>query len=395
MIEQNRIKLSFHTEDVRERNLASDYWRLNPESVKPEWNETVQLIADRYRLRKSSLAEAVRIVATAYDSATTCAECRCDAEVSSRSAFTQRLLSQFVCHSCKVKQIEARMQKLREQERELCAEQEAFLSRLSSDVYTTDYASLEPLEAILVFAIMLTSDEAYETGEVSNAADLHLCPTTRLTADLLDRLFRKGVIAVSANTTKEALERLDGGSWTYHPHKTKWKLAKDSSGRSFSEVFSLIGMLIENFGQQPGCRKNLEELWWLLALDDASLVLEREVSSYRISEYRVGPKTQEALRHTLRRFSIPLARRAIRSTVKNAAALSMKNDFNRRHALNTIPGNLISFVDRAVSNAWQVYPILNDWANEEAVLLVVLFDRVLASGLSGFMTLNGVSLNAE
>lgn len=42
-----------------------------------------------------------------------------------------------------------------------------------------------------------------------------------------------------------------------------------------------------------------------------------------------------------------------------------------------VPGTPISYVDRAVSEGWQVSPILHNWQNEEPTLLTALFNRVL------------------
>jgi len=59
----------------------------------------------------------------------------------------------------------------------------------------------------------------------------------------------------------------------------------------------------------------------------------------------MGPKTEEAIWHGLEHFSISQVRRGITYVVKNAAALSQHRDFQKRHALNTIPGRLVSYVD--------------------------------------------------
>jgi hypothetical protein len=45
----------------------------------------------------------------------------------------------------------------------------------------------------------------------------------------------------------------------------------------------------------------------------------------------------------------------------------------------------------AASEGWQISPILHNWQNEEPILLTVLFNRVLGTGLPGFKTLsNGI-----
>ena len=45
-----------------------------------------------------------------------------------------------------------------------------------------------------------------------------------------------------------------------------------------------------------------------------------------------------------------------------------------------------------MSEQWTIYPLLDDWTNEEPILLTVLFNRVLGIGIPGFKTLSGALL---
>ena len=144
---------------------------------------------------------------------------------------------------------------------------------------------------------------------------------------------------------------------------------------------SLLGERLDAREEDPEYYEGIDELWWKLGYDDALQHLEQEVDNYRLPDVQVGLKTEGAIRHALENFSIPQVRREITNVVKNAAALSQHRDFARRHALNTIPGNLISYIDRAISEDWKVSPLLHNWQNEEPVLTTVLFNRVLGTGL--------------
>ena len=151
---------------------------------------------------------------------------------------------------------------------------------------------------------------------------------------------------------------------------------------------SMLAEIIDSREDDSDYGSSVVELWRLVAYDDALRHLLNEVNVYRLPDVRVGPKTDQAIWHALEHLSIPQVRREITNVVKNAAALSQRRDFVSRHALNTIPGSLISYVDRARSEGWQITPKLRDWQNEEPVLLTVLFNRVLRTGLSGFKTLS-------
>jgi hypothetical protein len=130
----------------------------------------------------------------------------------------------------------------------------------------------------------------------------------------------------------------------------------------------------------------------MLATDDVKVYLQEQVHEFRLPDYKFGPKTEEAIKHALETYSIPLVPRCILSVVKNAAALSVNRSYDRYRAKNTIPGSLISFVDRALSNNWEVFPRLRNWTEDEPILLTMLFDRVLKTGGSGFKSLHGSAL---
>jgi len=283
------------------------------------------------------------------------------------------------------------MERKEQEERQKSADQRNLIAELCQRNHTFRYDDIGYLNAVIVFSIMLASDEACEHGTFQQSDGLHLCASTALSAKLLSRLFNAGILGIQKTTPWQAIELGAGDSWSYYPHRVHWEFAQDLDDRSYSAIMALLGEIIDEREDDPEYGQAVAELWRMLAYDDALDHLTQEVDDYCLPDVRVGPKTEEAIWHALEHFSIPQVRREIANVVKNAAALSQHRDFVRRRALNTIPGNLISYVDRAVSEGWQVSPILHNWQNEEPVLLTVLFNRVLGTGLPGFKTLsNGV-----
>jgi len=276
----------------------------------------------------------------------------------------------------------------------LAENQGAVVAEVSSRVHLIEYTSIEYFDAVVLYAIMLASDEACEKGAFDDAYRLHLCPGENLTRELLNRLFSKNILQFSPDTPPAAIVLNEDERWRYKPYEVRWRISPDAGGATFPQIFAEIGNLIDLRSEHPSYEQCVADLWWSVGFNDALNFLNQEIATYRISDYRKGPKTDEALRYALERFSIPQVRRQIRSVVKNAAELSVSRDFNRRHALNTIPGNLISYVDRALSEHWTVHPVFSDWQNDEPVLTTVLFDRVLGSGLTGFRSTNGAMLGS-
>jgi hypothetical protein len=250
---------------------------------------------------------------------------------------------------------------------------------------------------MLTYGIMQHSHSAVSTGRVGNPYELALCPSNSLLSKLLARLRTSGILLFGSDTAIEAIDSSseEGKGISYYPLKVNWQLAQPTSGESFPSLFRKIGAVIDARDEDPEYVDAASELWWMLGMDDAIRYLDRELSRYRIWDFSAGEKMNEALFHALSRFSIPKLRYLLYRIAKNTAALSTRQDFTRRHALNTIPGSLIRDCDRALADNWSIKPYCMKWDEEEAPLITRLFDRVLGTGIEGFRSTTGTTFDHE
>jgi hypothetical protein len=385
--------LCFKTDSPRDLQLALDYWSGSEEAGKWRWNISVDEVASLHDVKKGDVPKLARDAADAVNVLRRCVECGCPQVFSSRSSLALRIYGDYLCTSCLEERRLALLRRQEQEERGRDAKERDHIAQLAMRNQLYRYDEISYSDAIISFGIMLASDEACELGTFHDSGGLHLCPGTGLSSKLLARLFNNGILRISGTTSVQAVVLAGDGTWSYYPHQVNWKFADDVDGRSFPKIMSFLGEMLDAREEDPDYYEAVDELWWKLGYDDALQHLESEVDSYRLPDVQVGPKTEGAIRHALENFSIPQVRREITNVVKNAAALSQHRDFARRHALNTIPGNLISYVDRAISEGWQVSPLLRNWQNEEPVLTTVLFNRVLGTGLPGFKTLSGKFLS--
>ena len=360
-----------------------------------KWDASVENISELHRVPKKDVPKLVKLAAIAVNPAIRCHGCRSPQELSSRSAFTAKVYGDHLCTSCLQARSQARLEKQEQEERQRFSALREVVVNASQRNAAFCYEDIQYADAVIAFGVMLASDEACEGGRFRQSDGLRLCTTTTLSGKLLGRLFNGGILSMEETTPPQAIELGKEGGWSYSPHRIHWKFARDSNCRSFPSVMTLLGEIIDARKDGPEYGQAVAELWRMLAYDDALDHLAQKVDSYRLPDVRIGPKTEGAVWHALEHFSIPQVRREITNVVKNAAALSQHRDYGKRHAFNTIPGTLISYVDRAVSEGWQVSPVLHNWQNEEPILLAVLFNRVLGTGLPGFKTLSNSLLKAS
>jgi hypothetical protein len=389
-----RIFLCFLTSDLAEINLALEYWAVDSEG---RWLTTVQAISESLGKPKHKITESIRRIAIAHDMRLRCSNCRGPRALTSRTDMGMSgwyTSSGFLCDDCRDRREQERRD-AEDMKRRTAQERSAKIIETNAGrEMAFDYDSISYLDAILAYAVMLYSDSAVTNGLVGNPAQLALCGDSLL-SKLLDRLFDAGILTMSADTPHDAIQPSEGGNteqFSYYPLKVKWQFAQSESGESFSEIFRQLGFTVDTRAEHPEYIEAFSELWWMLALDSSVQYLREELDKYYgLSDFTVGEKMNEALAYALSRFSIPKLRYLLYRIAKNTAALSSRRDFNRRHALNTIPGSLIRDCDRALADHWDVKPFCFKWDQEEARLITILFDRVLTTGIEGFKVTTGTT----
>jgi hypothetical protein len=393
-MQDKRIVLCFKTDDPSEIKMALDYWETNSEGG---WQHTVQDIASGNEQPKHRISELVRTSAQAYDLRTRCCKCGVPRDVGSRNDVqsSSKPSPSYTCGTCRIAEVEAlrlEQEKQNEQERVRLAE---IVGTIVGRVRQHDYSSIDYMSAIFAYALFVHSETAISDGSIGNVSELQICPTDGLMRKLLGRLFDLEILNFGQGTPFNAVDRESTEArLSYYPFKVQWQFVADREGRSFREVFRTISSVIDQRTARSDYYSAITDLWWLLGLHDAISYLQSKLSEYGIRDFSAGEKTEEAIRYALESFSIPQLRYLLWRIAKNVAALSVRRDFTRRHALNTIPGSIIRDCDRALADGWTIKPYVMKWDEEESPLTTLLFDRVLQTGIEGFRSLNGQMISA-
>ncbi len=68
-----------------------------------------------------------------------------------------------------------------------------------------NYSTIDYFDAVLVYAIMLSSDSACSNGQIGSMSELRLCLTDEPLLDITRRHFRRRIIQFSPSTPLEAI----------------------------------------------------------------------------------------------------------------------------------------------------------------------------------------------
>jgi hypothetical protein len=392
LVPNNRLLLCINVASQDKIQMAFDYWAGSIKDGEWVWGETVKEIAGRYNLKDSPLIRKVRETATAFDLSTRCssADHRIPRALRCRGEFRTTPAKDFVCEECWEQLRQQRFREEEERAKVLLCKKRAFLASLISRTTPFDYASISYADAVLAYSIMLASSLACESGRLERNA-FRLCPSDAMNESVVTELFTKGILSVRDDSPLDCIEVLERGIWKYEVSRINWRMAEDSRGLPFSEVFGLLGDVIDQRKGHGEFDAFVRAFWWKIAVDDALYFLISEIRKFRFPEYHCSQKTERAVRYALEFYSIPQVRNLIRRAVGYAAQLSVSRKHYGQHPFTAIPGLIISNVDRAQSSDWNIYPVHSRW-EDEPLLTRVFFDRVLRNGLRGFRETHSANL---
>src|SRR5581483_3761335 len=271
---------------------------------------------------------------------------------------------EYVCVNCRSTR---RQQQQADEQAEAQIEQQRLqriIAKLSNEDVTCDYEDVDYFDAVAAYGIMSCSETAIVDGAVGNPYQLALCPTDSLLSKLLARLYNSKILIFPYDTSTDAIDSEDPDGLSFYPLRVNWQFAPPAFEESFSRAFRQLNAVVDLRTEHPQYNDAVSELWWLLALDEIKRYLDEQLRQYRLPEPTLGPKLKEDLTYALNRFSIPQVRNLLYHVAKNTAALASRRDFTKLHALNTIPGGIIRYCDRALADKWNIKPYCLKWEEE-------------------------------
>jgi hypothetical protein len=214
-----------------------------------------------------------------------------------------------------------------------------------------------------------------------------LSPTSEYDHDIINKLFRRKLIAIHPGSKAESVIIEEGKLTGYLPLKVHWTLpleGREISPAAFMEQLEL--RLRDRASWPEDWSEKTVKLFQEVALQECLQYLQVVVEDHGF-ELRVGDKTLLVLKDILRRYSVAQAYNFMWRAAKDAAAFYVRKDTSRRHAANTIPGAIQRMADRATAEGWDVKAYRRDFRAPQSMLSRVLFDVALGIGETGFTSI--------
>lgn len=209
-----------------------------------------------------------------------------------------------------------------------------------------------------------------------------LSPTPTLDREILLQLFHNRIIAIHPGSHLEAVEFKghDYNSLSFEPRHVHWVLPLPATAPPALYLEDLEDLLRSPDKWPEDWHEDAPALRRKIALEECLAYLELSLTDHGFT-LRRGDKLLMVMRSLLDDFSIGQIYNLIWKAVEHAAAFSLRQRISRPHAVNTVPGSIQRYAERALAEGWNVKPYRRDRRAPESYVSHVLFTTAL--GLPG------------
>lgn len=373
MTEHPGLHIEYLDADDDTRALCLRYWRLDVDSGR--FAETVARIYRDVGISQTELTAMVRRHSRAWSTVMKCSRCAEPLLFATRTDFISRTEGRpFRCDACQAS----------EQEQLAIAKRlrivQAFENAMAE---ARPLSALTPRQCLYLLALMkyAGSEDLSHIRPYFQVRQERLTPQRDMDRDLINELWRAGVIAVDPTSDPAAIELDSQQNARVHFNEVRW----------LPTVLGLAGpALYDRLEQQVlhpdflllGAQE-LRACCDELALLECLAFLEMALEEYRLG-YRAGDKTRAMIVTALQTFTVAQVCNVLYRAARDAAAFYQRGGVSRDHAAKTVVGSFERLMEKTTANEWIVTPFRRNFNLPQSVLSRLLYNRLLGTDDGGF-----------
>lgn len=398
------IELFFSpTATPEDREIAELYWHRSDDG----WTEAVRDIALAYGLAVAAVSNRVTAACEAFSITENCVQCGGRRPFTSRADYDQRARKPkttwavttpvSACERCRAAAADAaRLQRAadaqarlakaaHDKQRQWTILSSALAARRKDGVLIQDLLFSDALYLAAYLRVGATQD--FSRLNPFPDLDPPLSPHQGFDREIVDRLYRRGALAIAPDSPADAFLFDDGDddAFRYYPHKVSWVLPMAEGDVSTARFAELLEQRLTGGPLPPMWEAEIPKVVQRVALEECLAYLQLVMEEHRIDP-SIGDKTRLVISAALRRFSIGQVFTFVWRAVKDAAAYQVRERISDRHAANLVPGSIQRMSESAVAQRWVVNAFRRDRRCPESAVSHLLFTGVLKASDAGMST---------
>lgn len=285
------------------------------------------------------------------------------------------------CENCKEErekiqnsQVKQKLEKDNEK-RELL--QELFLHE-NSEPINTDTLSLKSKLYICSLLRACLSEDLSNIYPISQSK-AKIAPTDKYIMDIISHLRDERVILFSPDTHLDSIIIEDNNITSYYPMNVTFRLnvIEDNYQKSVDSLMYLKGI------DYISPKEKIQH-WADIGISECLEFLYAKMEEYNLPSEYIGDKTISSIEDALNDYSVSQLYNFIWRAVNNSAAFCQKERISKKHAVNTIAGNISRNNEKAIAECWDVKGYGRDYNYPQTIISEVFFNIIIEIGGKGF-----------
>ena len=241
-------------------------------------------------------------------------------------------------------------------------------------------AELSIKDKLYICSLLRTTlDEDLSTLEPVSSSHLKLAPTQEYMNRIISYLRNIDILIFSPDTPLDSVVVENDKIISYYPLNARFKVNID-----LDEYEGLIQYLL-NLDDVESIDDEVKiSLWEEIGLNEVLEYLYARMEEYNLPVEYIGDKTISSIKKALDEYSVSQVFNFIWRAVKNAAAFYQKGQVSKKHAVNTISGNILRSSEKAKAEGWEIKGYGRDYNYPQSIISEVFFNNILKIGELGF-----------
>lgn len=373
MIELPGLTIEYLEADTDAQDLCLRYWKVD------ETGRFVESVASIYKEAGLTQVEFTRVVrrhCRAWSTVLKCSRCAQALQFVTRSDFSGRSEGRgYVCRQC----VEAE-QAERDTAKRLVIMAE--YERVMAAGVSVEALSIRHCLFLLALSKFAADEDLGSIGAYSRAGPGLLTPMPTFDLALIDELWVAGMIAISPDSSLDAIVLGEKGDASFHFEQVRWTPTVRCD-EPFNSVYEHLEARIRRSTFAEGHVEQLKACCDELASLECLAFLEAVLGEYGMG-YSPGEKTRAVLAKALEEYSVAQVCNFLWRAAKDAAAYQMRSGVSRSHAARTVVGSIERQIERAQANGWEVNGFRRNFKLPQSVLSRVVYNLLLGTDDGGF-----------
>lgn len=354
-------------------DICNMYWDIDDSG---QFTYKVSDISNKYGSNSNSILKIVKQSCIAYSEITYCSACGVPFSYTSRANYSvSRSLHNWICPDC----INSKNKIIEDEKENVLENALEYWKNNPIDIDTLSFRHAIFLLSLVRFCG--SEDLTYIRPISSNKSD-YLSPKYDFDLSLIEELYRNNVIAINPLSDLDAIELKEEGRFSFYLDRVSWLIPL----REGENPISFIHSLEEKISSMEYVDSSYDEVVSLckeISLLECLNYLDFVLAEHQLN-FEAGEKTRLVLNRALESFSVSQVYNFIWRSAKDAAAFYLRSNTSKKHAANTIVGNIQKQCERALANNWSITAFRRNYDMPQSVISQVLFNVCLHTDDGGF-----------